>query len=78
MTSSSDSTPVAPPAPAPTPSSSLKGFNTILHDNAIFQQQYLNLVGKEHLIRLSTLFTKTLPPEFDGRIVWKDYLIPVI
>jgi hypothetical protein len=57
--------------------SKLKGFNTILHDNEIFQQQYLNLVGKEHLIRLSTLFTKTLPPEFDGRVIWKDYLIPV-
>jgi Papain family cysteine protease len=62
-------------APA-TSKNSLKGFNTILKDNAIFQQQYLSLVGKAHLIRLPTRL-KTLPPNFDGRIVWKDYLTPV-
>ena len=56
--------------------SKLKGFNTILFDNPIFKKQYLELVGKAHVIRLPTRL-KALPPNFDGRKVWKDYLYPI-
>ena len=72
MSSDISSKPVTTPI-----STGLKGFNTILKDNSIFQKQYLELIGKENLIRIPTKFTKTLPPHFDGRKIWKDYLYPI-
>ena len=50
-----------------------KGFNTILRSSPIFQKQYKKLITDRESAFLSSTQIQ-LPKDFDGRIIWRDYL----